>query len=131
VPRETARAETLRGVGLIVGSEKRGPSRAAGKHSPPAAVRHAGLDGGNSPSVTPQMVAGSAMPPPSISLCRTPAAAAVWRRRSAAIRGGGGGTFDKAHTDYIVQGWLGIRVVSMLDSGAEGPGSNRSRDAVR
>ena len=26
--------------------------------------------------------------------------------------------------------WLGSRVVSMLDSGAEGPGSNRSRDAV-
>jgi len=27
-------------------------------------------------------------------------------------------------------GWLGSRVVSVLDSGAEGPGSNRSRDAV-
>jgi len=27
-------------------------------------------------------------------------------------------------------GWLGSRVVSMLDSGVEGPGSNRSRDAV-
>jgi len=27
-------------------------------------------------------------------------------------------------------GWLGGRVVSVLDSGAEGPGSNRSRDAV-
>jgi len=27
-------------------------------------------------------------------------------------------------------GWLGSRVVSMLDWGAEGPGSNRSRDAV-
>ena len=27
-------------------------------------------------------------------------------------------------------GWLGKRVVSMLDGGAEGPGSNRSRDAV-
>jgi len=27
-------------------------------------------------------------------------------------------------------GWLGRRVVSVLDSGAEGPGSNRSRDAV-
>jgi len=27
-------------------------------------------------------------------------------------------------------GWLGIRVVSVLDSGAEGLGSNRSRDAV-
>jgi len=27
-------------------------------------------------------------------------------------------------------GWLGSRVVSMLDSGAEGPGSNRSHDAV-
>ena len=26
--------------------------------------------------------------------------------------------------------WLGSRVVSVLDSGAEGPGSNRSRDAV-
>jgi len=28
-------------------------------------------------------------------------------------------------------GWLGSRVVSVLDSGAKGPGSNRSRDAVR
>jgi len=27
-------------------------------------------------------------------------------------------------------GWLGSRVVSVLDSGAECPGSNRSRDAV-
>jgi len=27
-------------------------------------------------------------------------------------------------------GWLGSRVVSVLDSGDEGPGSNRSRDAV-
>jgi len=27
-------------------------------------------------------------------------------------------------------GWLGSLVVSVLDSGAEGPGSNRSRDAV-
>jgi len=27
-------------------------------------------------------------------------------------------------------GWLGSRVVSVLDSGAEGPGSNRSRDTV-
>ena len=27
-------------------------------------------------------------------------------------------------------GWLGSRVVSVLDSGAEGPSSNRSRDAV-
>jgi len=27
-------------------------------------------------------------------------------------------------------GWLGSWVVSVLDSGAEGPGSNRSRDAV-
>ena len=27
-------------------------------------------------------------------------------------------------------GWLGSRVVSVLDSCAEGPGSNRSRDAV-
>jgi len=27
-------------------------------------------------------------------------------------------------------GWLGSRVVSVLDSGAEGPGSNRSCDAV-
>ena len=29
-----------------------------------------------------------------------------------------------------VLGWLGSRVVSVLDSCAEGPGSNRSRDAV-
>ena len=26
--------------------------------------------------------------------------------------------------------WLGSRVVSVLDSGEKGPGSNRSRDAV-
>ena len=31
---------------------------------------------------------------------------------------------------YLSLGWLGSRVVSVLDSGAEGPGSNRSRDAV-
>jgi len=30
----------------------------------------------------------------------------------------------------IITGWLGSRVVSVLDSGAEGPGSNRSRNAV-
>ena len=29
-----------------------------------------------------------------------------------------------------VSQWLGSRVVSVLDSAAEGPGSNRSRDAV-
>ena len=28
------------------------------------------------------------------------------------------------------KGWLSSRVVSVLDSGTEGPGSNRSRDAV-
>jgi len=31
----------------------------------------------------------------------------------------------------ILFGWLGSRVVSVLDSGAEGPGSSRSRYAVR
>jgi len=31
---------------------------------------------------------------------------------------------------YTSYGWLGSRVVSMLHSGAEGPGSNRSHDAV-
>ena len=30
----------------------------------------------------------------------------------------------------VTLGWLGSRVVSVLDSGAKGPGSNRSRDAV-
>ena len=30
----------------------------------------------------------------------------------------------------LLMGWLGSRVVSVLDSGAEGPCSNRSRDAV-
>ena len=30
----------------------------------------------------------------------------------------------------LAMGWLGSRVVSVLGSGAEGPGSNRSRDAV-
>ena len=29
-----------------------------------------------------------------------------------------------------LDGWLSSRVVSVLDSGAEGPGSSRSRDAV-
>ena len=31
---------------------------------------------------------------------------------------------------YRFIGWLGSRVVSVLDSGAEGPGSNCSRDTV-
>ena len=31
---------------------------------------------------------------------------------------------------YCYIGWLGSRVVSVLDSGAKDPGSNRSRDAV-
>ena len=30
----------------------------------------------------------------------------------------------------VTVGWLGSRVVSVLDSGAEGAGSNRSRNAV-
>jgi len=30
---------------------------------------------------------------------------------------------------YYQQGWLGSRVASVLDSRAEGPGSNRRRDA--
>jgi len=30
----------------------------------------------------------------------------------------------------VLARWLGSRVISMLDSGAEGPGSNRGRDAV-
>ena len=37
------------------------------------------------------------------------------------------------HYRWVVRtgvAWLGSRVVSVLDSGAEGPGSNRSRDAV-
>ena len=33
-------------------------------------------------------------------------------------------------TDYPCVEWLDSRVLSMLDSGTEGPGSNRSRDAV-
>ena len=33
-------------------------------------------------------------------------------------------------TSTAAAGWLGSRVVSVLDSGAEGPGSNRSRDAI-
>jgi len=33
-------------------------------------------------------------------------------------------------TSTVYVGWLGSRVVSVLDSGAEGPGFNRSRDAV-
>jgi len=31
---------------------------------------------------------------------------------------------------HTYRGWLDSRVVSVLDSGAEGAGSNRSRDAV-
>ena len=31
---------------------------------------------------------------------------------------------------FAIQGWLGSRVVSVLDTGAEALGSNRSRDAV-
>jgi len=31
---------------------------------------------------------------------------------------------------YVMSGWLDSLVVSMLDSGAEGPGSDRSCDAV-
>jgi len=34
------------------------------------------------------------------------------------------------HNFSLYLEWLGSRVVSVLDSGAEGPGSNRSRDAV-
>jgi len=34
-------------------------------------------------------------------------------------------------SSYTCMGWLGSRVVSVLDSDAEGLGSNRSRDAVR
>ena len=37
---------------------------------------------------------------------------------------------DINETKYYSVGWLGSRVVSVLDAGAEGPGSNRSRDAV-
>jgi len=46
-------------------------------------------------------------------------------------------TQDKIHISgspfidiNIVMGWLDSRVVSVLDSGPEGPGSNRRRDAV-
>ena len=35
-----------------------------------------------------------------------------------------------ASTETSAQGSLGSRVIIVLDSGAEGPGSNRSRDAV-
>jgi len=41
---------------------------------------------------------------------------------------------NSIYRDYteplLVWGWLGSRVVSVLDSGAVGLGSNRSRDAV-
>jgi len=33
-------------------------------------------------------------------------------------------------SSFVLVGWLGSRVVSVLDSGAESPGSNRSRDGV-
>jgi len=36
----------------------------------------------------------------------------------------------KTNRPIINHGWLGSRVVSVLDSGAEGPGLNRSGDAV-
>jgi len=38
--------------------------------------------------------------------------------------------YDDCSSLSAAIGWLGSRVVSVLDSGAEGPGSNRSRDAV-
>ena len=31
---------------------------------------------------------------------------------------------------WYIMGWLGSRLVSVLDSAQNGPGSNRSRDAV-
>ena len=34
------------------------------------------------------------------------------------------------YTVHFTPGWLGSRVVSVLDSGSEGLGSNRSRDVV-
>jgi len=37
--------------------------------------------------------------------------------------------FVKFHS-VLKEWWLGSRVASVLDSGSEGPGSNRSRDAV-
>ena len=37
---------------------------------------------------------------------------------------------DPLAKHIMTAGWLGSRMVSVLDSGAEGPGSNRSRDAV-
>ena len=43
------------------------------------------------------------------------------------VRGLFSGLYTGSRDQY---GWLGSRVVSMLDSGAESPGSNRSRDAV-
>ena len=47
----------------------------------------------------------------------------VWRNMSRPI---------KKYREYpaLSKGWLGSRVISVLDSGGEGPGSNRSRDAV-
>ena len=36
----------------------------------------------------------------------------------------------KTQDKWTYDTWLSSRVVSVLDSGAEGPGSNRSRDAV-
>ena len=43
---------------------------------------------------------------------------------------GSGGLGVNTQHLYLARWWLGSRVVSVLDSGAEGPGSNRCRDAV-
>ena len=40
------------------------------------------------------------------------------------------GTLPDIERTPLHTGWLGSRVVRVLDSGAEGPGSNRSRYAV-
>jgi len=40
------------------------------------------------------------------------------------------GTLPDIERTPLHTGWLGSRVVSVLDSGAEGPASNRSRYAV-
>ena len=54
----------------------------------------------------------------------------VIHRRSCSNSSGDLVVYNVVNLIPLVHGWLGSRVVSMLDSGAEGPGSNRSRDAV-
>ena len=66
---------------------------------------------------------------------QVPGPADIYKRTDIPPHFGHRGLFALVHGGYFLHiifsfGWLGSRVVSVLDSDAEGPGSNRSRDAV-